>query len=612
MVSFSNNDAVFTMTISLSLSSPFFFFFFQLLFTVRTTSFSPVDHFAVACGNLGNIRSSDNRNWTGDIGSRIFSPIEPRNGLHSVVVNASVRKTVPYGTARLSYSEFSYSFPVTSGRKIIRFYFYPSSYDLNFLRSDSLFSVKASSLPLLMDYNASLAADKAAEETFFKEYVVTVDPGQRLNVTFMPSVSYENAYAFINGIEVFSSPTDLYYPNLDNIITGSNPVSRPSPSLPSSKSSKNAKNTRVIFIVGGVASGIVVLSLILLLIFLRFAKGSVKEGKSWWGQKTVAMSKTRKTQGTSLLSSDLCRVFSIDEIRAATNNFDDIFIIGFGGFGNVYKSYIDEGTIPVAIKRLKQGSQQGLQEFQTEIEMLSQLRHNHLVSLIGYCNEGNEMILVYEFMANGTLREHLYNSDHHSLSWIQRLEICIGAARGIHYLHTGTKHAIIHRDIKSTNILIDEKWMAKISDFGLSKVGPSGILRSNINISTVVKGSIGYLDPEYCMCQRLTEKSDVYSFGVVLLEVLCGRPPILRAVERQQQNLAEWVRRCVHEGEIGPAVDPFLRESMRPDCIEAYIEIALKCVANDGNERPAMGDVMLGLEFVLEMLRNEEEISSDD
>ncbi|XP_028758725.1 receptor-like protein kinase FERONIA [Neltuma alba] len=423
-----------------------------------------------------------------------------------------------------------------------------------------------------------------------------------LSIKLQPHPTARSTYrdVLLNGIEI------LKISDYNDNLAGPNPDPAPSSPLTSSKTSKNGNKAKVISIIVGATSGFIVLSLIVLLIFRRFIRAPVKEGSSWWGQKSVDSSKKNKPRGSSSLPSDLCRYFSIDEIRAATSNFDDVFIVGVGGFGNVYKGYIDDGTVPVAIKRLKPGSQQGLREFQTEIEMLSQLRHNHLVPLIGYCNDGNEMILVYEFMARGTLRDHIYDSDNPPLSWKQRLAMCIGAARGLHYLHTGANRNIIHRDVKSTNILIDEKWVPKVSDFGLSKIGPTGLSKSHI--STVVKGSMGYLDPEYYKRQRLTEKSDVYSFGVVLLEVLCGRPPLIRNVEKQKLSLVEWVRKCHHEGVIHQTVDPFLVESITPECLKAFSDMALKCLVEDGNERPSMNDVVWGLEFALQLQEGTEEV----
>ncbi|XP_061365897.1 receptor-like protein kinase FERONIA [Gastrolobium bilobum] len=314
------------------------------------------------------------------------------------------------------------------------------------------------------------------------------------------------------------------------------------------------------------------------------------------------LSEEISNKSRSMKPSDTCRYFSINEIRAATINFDDIFVVGVGGFGKVYTGYIDDGTTPVAIKRFIPNRGQGVQEFITEVEMLSQLKHPHLVSLIGFCNDEDDMIIVYDFMANGTLRDHLYGSSNTPyLSWKQRLEICIGAGLGLQYLHNGAKYSIIHRDVKTSNILLDEKWVAKISDFGLSKIGPNGI--SKFHVTTQVKGSLGYLDPEYSKTKRLTHKSDVYSFGVVLLEVLCGRPPLMRKVEGIQRSLVEWARACHSEGPqaLDQMIDPFIRGKSVPDCLYKFVEMALNCVVHDGNQRPSMSDVVEGLQHVLQL-----------
>ena len=263
-------------------------------------------------------------------------------------------------------------------------------------------------------------------------------------------------------------------------------------------------------------------------------------------------------------------------------------------------------SIDPHLLRLKSGSQQGANEFINEIELLSQVRHIHLVSLVGYCNDGTEMILVYEFMQHGILCEYLYGSNNQPLSWKQMLEILLGAARGLNYLHTEVKQKIIHRDVKSTNILLDDKWVAKVSDFGLSKVGPTGI--STTHVSTMVKGSLGYLDPGYYMLQRLTLKSDVYSFGVVLLEVLCARPPLVRDLDKNTASLVCWFKKCYDEGvAIEQIVNPFIRDSITDECSKYYCKLALSCLHDDGTQRPSMSQVVRGLEFALQLVVSEED-----
>ncbi|KAL0318616.1 UNVERIFIED_CONTAM: Receptor-like protein kinase FERONIA [Sesamum angustifolium] len=274
-------------------------------------------------------------------------------------------------------------------------------------------------------------------------------------------------------------------------------------------------------------------------------------------------SRTKEENKPSAKAERLCRQFSLAEMQLATRNFSDAHLIGKGGFGKVYKGLIDNGRETVAIKRQKSNSKQGAREFLTEIETLTELRHVNLVSLIGYCNEHGEMILVYEYMASGTLGDHLYklarkSENGSSLTWKQRLNICIGAGRGLDYLHTG--HPLIHRDVKASNILLDENFIAKVSDFGLAKHLSRSRLESHI--STKVKGTFGYLDPNYLMTGKLTKSSDTYAFGVVLLEVLSGRPALDPSFPVYEQNLPKWARENISKGKADQIVAPNLRSEI--------------------------------------------------
>ncbi|XP_030967939.1 receptor-like protein kinase FERONIA [Quercus lobata] len=244
---------------------------------------------------------------------------------------------------------------------------------------------------------------------------------------------------------------------------------------------------------------------------------------------------------------------------------------------------------------------QGFKEFGTVLVLHGQLRHPNLVNLIGYCTDEHEMILVYEFILGGSLdRRLLHQYQHDPLPWKRRLQICIGVARGLHYLHTGVKHTIIYRDVKLTNILLGENWEAKLADFGLCKKGPPSLSKALIRIDSVVKGTVGYLDPAYLRTSQLTDKTDVYCFGVVLFEVLCARRSVDMESEREQ-SMAVWAPACVEDGTINQIIDPYLIGKIAPECFKIYVDIATSCLREDNLERPAIGEVEIGLEHALEL-----------
>ncbi|XP_023003628.1 probable receptor-like protein kinase At1g30570 [Cucurbita maxima] len=404
--------------------------------------------------------------------------------------------------------------------------------------------------------------------------------------------------ALLNGLEIFklSQNGNLAYIDRFNALE---------------ESMGNSKSLTLWIGVGAGLASVVFLAVITILIiyFCRFRREDfTKKSCSRWRAgssrgATVSNTYARGSLGGgqsvfgSMPTIRVGKWFTLAEILAATDKFDEALLIGVGGFGKVYRGEIDDGTL-VAIKRANPQSQQGLTEFETEIEMLSKLRHRHLVSMIGFCDEQKEMILVYEYMGNGTLRSHLFGSDLPPLTWKQRLEVCIGAARGLHYLHTGAERGIIHRDVKTTNILLDENFVAKMSDFGLSKTGPA---LDHTHVSTAVKGSFGYLDPEYFRRQQLSEKSDVYSFGVVLLEVVCARAVINPTLPKDQINLAEWAMKWQRKKLLHTIIDPRLNDKYCPESLKTFGEIAEKCLADEGKIRPTMGEVLWHLEYALQL-----------
>ncbi|KAL8237302.1 hypothetical protein R6Q59_018383 [Mikania micrantha] len=465
----------------------------------------------------------------------------------------------------------------------------------------------------------------------FKDYVVFLpvgSPRQNLWLALHPNTELKPYHydAILNGVEIFKVNVS------DGNLAGSlpNPIPNQSVIDPSRVlAPKSGKSNNKGGIIGGSIGGVLVgIVLVGVLVYFLSCKGKRRKNQnqsdrtSNWlplslygnSHSSITTAKTYESYAPSIpTKSNLGRHFTFAEIQAATNNFDEARLLGVGGFGKVYKGEIDGGATKLAIKRGDALSDQGVNEFRTELEMLSKLRHRHLVSLIGYCEENTEMILVYDYMAHGTLREHLYKTQNQPLTWKQRLDICIGAARGLHYLHTGAKHTIIHRDVKTTNILLDEKFVAKVSDFGLSKTGPT---MDHTHVSTIVKGSFGYLDPEYYRRQKLTEKSDVYSFGVVLFEILSGRPALNPTLAKEQVSLAEWALHCHKKGILDELLDPYLRGKVSPECFKKVAEIAVKCLADEGIHRPSMGDILWNLEFALQLQESGSEepvdMESDD
>ncbi|XP_057783089.1 probable receptor-like serine/threonine-protein kinase At4g34500 [Salvia miltiorrhiza] len=287
------------------------------------------------------------------------------------------------------------------------------------------------------------------------------------------------------------------------------------------------------------------------------------------------------------------RWYSMRELQIATNQFSSQNVIGEGGYGIVYRGVLQDGSV-IAVKNLLNNKGQAEKEFKVEVEAIGKVKHKNLVSLLGYCAEGAQRLLVYEYIDNGNLEQWLHGNvgPVSPLTWEIRMKIAIGTARGLAYLHEGLEPKVVHRDVKSSNILLDRKWNPKVSDFGLAKLlGPE-----KSYVTTRVMGTFGYVSPDYASTGMLNEGNDVYSFGVLLMEIITGRSPVDYSKPPGEMNLVDWFKGMVASRRSEEVTDPLMDVRPPPRTLKRILLLCLRCIDLDANKRPKMGQIVHMLE----------------
>ncbi|XP_022147475.1 probable serine/threonine-protein kinase At1g01540 [Momordica charantia] len=314
------------------------------------------------------------------------------------------------------------------------------------------------------------------------------------------------------------------------------------------------------------------------------SRGAVSETASSFGSGTVGPEVSHLGWG---------RWYTLRELEAATNGLCEENVIGEGGYGIVYLGVLADGT-RIAIKNLLNNRGQAEREFKVEVEAIGRVRHKNLVRLLGYCVEGAYRMLVYEYVNNGNLDQWLHGDvgDVSPLTWEIRVNIILGTAKGLAYLHEGLEPKVVHRDVKSSNILLDRQWNAKVSDFGLAKL----LCSERSYVTTRVMGTFGYVAPEYACTGMLNEKSDVYSFGILIMELISGRSPVDYGRPQGEVNLVDWLKSMVGDRKSEEVVDPKLPEKPPSKALKRVLLVALRCVDPDATKRPKMGHVIHMLE----------------
>ncbi|CAA2988387.1 calmodulin-binding receptor-like cytoplasmic kinase 3 [Olea europaea subsp. europaea] len=327
---------------------------------------------------------------------------------------------------------------------------------------------------------------------------------------------------------------------------------------------------------------------------LSVQRNSVSE-KIPGGPLRVAPSPLRFSMSPKLNGVGLVHL-NMGQIARATRNFSPSLILGEGGFGTVYRAELPDGQV-VAVKRAKKEFFKALRtEFSSEVALLAKIEHRNLVKLLGYVDNGGEHLIITEYVPNGTLREHLDGEKGKILDFNQRLEISIDVAHGLTYLHLYTEKQIIHRDVKSSNILLTESMRAKVADFGFAKLGEIDSDKSHV--STKVKGTVGYLDTEYMRTNQLTARSDVYSFGILLLEILTGRRPVEMKRPPDERVTLRWAFKKYGEGKLMDMLDPLMKEEVEHEILVKMFGLAINCAAPTRTDRPnmkAVGEHLWGI-----------------
>ncbi|XP_051118958.1 proline-rich receptor-like protein kinase PERK8 [Andrographis paniculata] len=405
--------------------------------------------------------------------------------------------------------------------------------------------------------------------------------------------------------------------------SGEKPIARPTPN-PISAAGSTSRSSGGVAALGSIA-GLLALSLVVLVVWYFRRRKKRKDGFSLKYGMHSPFASSQNSDSVFLRSHHSVQLdgsastnnymyspdsgmgtsrswFGYQELYGATNGFSANNLLGEGGFGCVYKGILADERI-VAVKQLKAGGGQGEREFRAEVEIISRIHHRHLVSLVGYCISENQRLLVYDYVPNNTLHYHLHDEGKPAMDWPSRVKVAAGAARGLAYLHEDCQPRIIHRDIKSTNILLDNNFEARVADFGLAKLALE--LDLHTHVSTRVMGTFGYLAPEYASTGKLTEKSDVFSFGVVLLELITGRKPVDSSQPLGDESLVEWARplltQALDKEDFGDLVDPRLENDFSASEMFRMIEAAAACVRHLSSKRPRMSQVVRALDSMDEL-----------